>query len=152
MHYENIKDSSPSDFKRLTGVRKETFELMVRTLREHLRDFGRPPKNTLEDRLLMTLMYWREYRTQFHIAQSYGVKECTVSRTVRKVEDALIRSKLFHLPGKKALRPNKPSEAPLDLQFILVDAAECPVERPKQTENSPPATAARRSVTRSKRR
>jgi hypothetical protein len=152
MHYENIKDSSPSDFKRLTGVRNETFELMVQTLREHIRDFGRPPKNTLEDRLLMALMYWREYRTQFHIAQSYGVTESTVSRTVRKVEDALIRSKQFHLPGQKALRPNRSSESSVDLQIIVVDATECPVERPKQTENSPPATAARRSDTRSKRR
>lgn len=40
----------------------------------------------------MTLMYWREYRTEFHIAQSYGVSESTVCRTIQKVEDVLARS------------------------------------------------------------
>ena len=27
----------------------------------------------------MTLMYWREYRTQFHIGETYEVSEATVS-------------------------------------------------------------------------
>jgi hypothetical protein len=52
----------------------------------------------------MTLMYWREYRIEFHIAQSYGFNEATVCHTIRKVEDALVRSKRFRLPGKKALK------------------------------------------------
>jgi hypothetical protein len=54
----------------------------------------------------MTLMYWREYRTESHIAQSYGVSEATVCPTIRKLEDVLVRSKRFRLPGKKALQPS----------------------------------------------
>jgi hypothetical protein len=147
MHYQDVKDTEPSDFKRLTGVRKETFYGMVQALSEHLPDFGRPPKLSREDRLLMTLMYWREYRTQFHIAQTYGVSEATVCRTVRKVEDALLKSKQFRLPGKKGLRPSETL-----IEVVLVDATECSVERPKQTANRPPATAERRSGIRSKRK
>jgi hypothetical protein len=64
-------------------------------------------------------MYWREYRTEFHIAQSYGVSEATVCRTIRKMEDTLVRSKKFRLPGKKALQPNDTV-----LEVILVDASE----------------------------
>ncbi|MEH2211389.1 MAG: transposase family protein [Nostoc sp.] len=30
----------------------------------------------MEDQLLMTLEYWREYRTYFHIGQSWGVSCC----------------------------------------------------------------------------
>jgi hypothetical protein len=30
----------------------------------------------------MTLQYWREYRTQFHIALDFGVSEATVCRTI----------------------------------------------------------------------
>ena len=148
MHYEDIKDSKPSDFKRLTGVRPETFEQMLTALHEQLPNddgFGRKHKLSLADRLLMTLMYWREYRAQFHIAQTYGVSESNVSRTVSAIEDALIRSKQFHLPGKKALRPSETL-----IEVVLVDATECPVERPKQTANSTPATAARRSGTRTR--
>ena len=88
MNYETIKQLKDSDFKRLTGVQRETFDMMLKVIEKGLRDFGRPPKLSRADQLLMTLMYWREYRTEFHIAQSYGVSEATVCRTIRKVADA----------------------------------------------------------------
>ncbi len=128
MHYENIKNSKAPDFKRLTGVQRETFELMASTLRQTLPSLGRPCKLKLEDQLLLTLMYWREYRTQFHIAGTYGVSEATVSRTIIKIENALMHSGQFRLPGKKALRPSECS-----FEVVLVDATECPIERPKKT-------------------
>lgn len=132
-------------FKRLTGVRPATFLEMCDALQEHLPSGGREPKLCLQDRLLMTLMYLREYRTQFHISQTYGVSEATVSRTTRAVEDALMRCGNFHLPGKKAL-----TQSDVQYQVIVVDATECPVERPKK--NNVAFTAARRSVTPKKRR
>src|SRR5512141_2143185 len=138
MKYETIGQLKDTDFKRLTGVQRETFEEMVKVVEKGLRDFGRPPKLSRPDQLLMTLMYWREYRTEFHIAQSYGVSEATVCRTIRKVEDVLVRSKKFRLPGKKALQPSDTV-----FEVILVDASEQPVERPKKARNS--TTAVTRS-------
>ena len=85
-------------------------------------------------------MYWREYRTEAHIAQTYGVSEATVSRTIRAVEDALMRSGKFRLPGKKALTGGGGA-----YRVVVVDATECPVERPQKS--SAAATAARRSAT-----
>lgn len=49
----------------------------------------------------MTLEYWREYRTYFHIGNSWVVNESTVYRIVKKVENILIKSGLFNLPEKK---------------------------------------------------
>ena len=49
------------------------------------------------------MMYWREYRTMFHIAQIYGVCEPTVHRTIGKIERALMASGQFRLPGRKTL-------------------------------------------------
>lgn len=43
---------------------------MCQTLQKNLPSGGREPKLCLPDRLLLTLMYWREYRTQFHICQT----------------------------------------------------------------------------------
>jgi len=106
MRYEQIKGRKPADFKRLTGVGRDTFDMMLATLQSSLRDFGRPCTLSRADQLLLTLMYWREYRTQFHIAQAYGVSEATACRTIAKVEDALLRSGQFRLPGKKALQPS----------------------------------------------
>ena len=145
MYYKTIKQLKDSDFKRLTGVQRETFDQMLATVEKGLRDFGRPPKLSRADQLLMTLMYWREYRTEFHIAQSYGVSEATVCRTIHKIEDALARSKKFRLPGKKALQASDTV-----FEVVLVDVSEQPVERPKKAKNG--ITAAKRSATLKKRR
>ncbi len=48
-------------------------------------------------------MYYREYRTFFHISKQYGISEiCSVSwRIVTQTEQLLLQSPIFHLPGKK---------------------------------------------------
>jgi hypothetical protein len=126
-----IQQLKDTEFKRLTGVQRETFEQMLTVVENGLGNFGRPPKLSRADQLLMTLMYWREYRTEFHIAQSYEISEATVCRTIHKVEDALVRSKKFRLPGKKALQPSNTV-----FEIVLVDVSEQPVERPKKARKS----------------
>src|SRR6266496_6169683 len=145
MRYETIQDLKDTDFKRLTGVQRETFEEMLKVVEKGLRDFGRPLKLRRADQLLMTLMYWREYRTEFHIAQSYGISEATVCRTIQKVEDTLVRSGKFRLPGKKALQASDTV-----FEVVLVDVSEQPIERPKKAKNG--ITAAKRSAIPKKRR
>ncbi|MCW3062735.1 MAG: transposase [Capsulimonas sp.] len=113
MFYADLKHKPEGLFKRLMGVRPATFLEMSAALQEHLPSFGRPTKLCREDRLLLTLMYWREYRTEAHIAQTYGVSEATVCRTIQAVENALMRSGKFRLPGKKALTKS-------DVQYDLV--------------------------------
>ena len=140
MRYEDIKEWKDTDFKRLTGVKPETFKKMLAVLERKLPGFGRPPKLSRADQLLMTLMYWREYRTQFHIAGSYGISEATVCRTINKVEDALVRSGEFRLPGKKVLQPSDTV-----IEVVLVDVSEQPIERPKKSKGC--TTAAKRSTT-----
>ena len=68
-----------------------------------------------------------------------GNSEATVCRTIKKVEDVLIKSKQFHLPGKKALQPSDTV-----IEIVLVDATEQPIERPKKDNAG--TTAAKRSV------
>jgi hypothetical protein len=64
---------------------------------------GRPSRLSVPEQVLMSLEYWREYRTYFHIGQAWRVHESTVSCIVRKVENALMRAGIFQLPGKKQL-------------------------------------------------
>jgi hypothetical protein len=145
MRYEEIKEWKEQEFKRLTGVKRETFTKMLAVLERELPSFGRPPKLSRADQLLMTLMYWREYRTQFHIAGSYGISEATVCRTINKIEDALVRSGEFRLPGKKVLQPSDTI-----IEVVLVDASEQPIECPKKSKNG--TTAVKRSATHRKHR
>ena len=140
MTYEAIKHLESTEFKRLTGVKPETFETMLSYVKENTHLFGRPSKLSLADQLLMSLLYWREYRTFFHLSRDFGVSEATACRTVQKIEDRLIQSEQFHLPGKKALK-----ESDTVWEVVLVDVTETPVERPKRGSDT--ATPARRSVT-----
>jgi len=139
MRYETVQKLKNEDFKRSTGVQRNTFEKMLEVVEAGMREFGRPPKLSRADQLLLTLMYWREYRTEFHIGLTYGVSEATVCRTIKKVEDVLIQSKQFHLPGKKVLQPSDTV-----IEIVLVDATEQPIERPKKDNAG--ISAAKRGV------
>jgi hypothetical protein len=144
MRYETVQALKDEEFKRSTGVQRSTFEKMLKVVEAGLRDFGRPPKLSRADQLLLTLMYWREYRTEFHIGLSYGVSESSVCRTIQKVENVLIKSEQFHLPGKKVLQA---SDTVIDV--VLMDATEQPIERPQKDKKD--RTAAKRSATLRKR-
>lgn len=132
MSYEQIKDFRASDFKRYCGVEPETFQRMVEVVSKRLtkmrRKTGRPSKLSIEDQVLMTLEYWREYRTFFHLATSWGLHESNVCRIIQRVEDILTKSRAFRLPGKKRLQP-----ADHRVEFIVVDVTETPIERPKKS-------------------
>ena len=65
MRYETVQTLNDEEFKRSSGVQRSTFEKMLEVVQSGLRDFGRPTKLNRADQLLMTLMYWREYRTEF---------------------------------------------------------------------------------------
>lgn len=129
--YETVGKLSKEEFRRLTGIKRETFETMMEVLiraeKKHKARGGKPNKLSLENRLLMTLEYLREYRTYFHVGQSYGVSESVCWKNCRWVEDQLIKSKAFSLPGKKALL-----KSDNEFEIILIDAAESPIERPKK--------------------
>jgi hypothetical protein len=134
MTYDQVKSLKPEEFKRLCGVRPETFNQMLEVVRSQQRTkqkTGRPGKLSLEDQLLMTLEYWREYRTYFHIGQSWRVNESTAYRIIRKIEDTLTKSRTFTLPGKKRL-----TNSDYQLQVVIIDVTESPIERPKKNKKS----------------
>lgn len=147
MTYEQVKHLKPEEFKRLCGVRPETFNQMVAVMQQAKQQLkpGRPSKLSLEDQVLMTLEYLREYRTYFHIAQTWGVYESTTYRIIRSVEDTLIRSKKFRLPGKKKLLAPEH-----EIEIVVVDVTESPIERPKKNKNS--SSVARKNDIPSKRK
>lgn len=134
MRWEAINKLSADEFRRLTGVKKPTFDEMVNILQaarsqKRLRG-GRKNKLSVEETLLMTLEYLREYRTYFHVSKSYGISEGYAYKTIRWVEDTLIKSKKFSLPGRKVLL-----KSDVGYEIVLVDASEHPVQRPKKNKN-----------------
>lgn len=62
MKYETVKTLNDADFKRSTGVSRRVFAQMLQVIEKGLRSFGRPPKLSRADQLLLTLMYRRLQR------------------------------------------------------------------------------------------
>ncbi|WP_339098358.1 hypothetical protein ACINK0_17945 (plasmid) [Deinococcus sp. VB343] len=69
--FERVMRMTRKQFKRRTGVYPETFTAMEAALQAWELDknrSGRPPARTLSEQLLLTLEFWREYRTLSHLA------------------------------------------------------------------------------------
>src|SRR5215469_1882986 len=128
-------DSPESVFKRLYGVKPETFEKMLAILQKeydkmHKRG-GSPPKLTVKDKLTVALKYLREYRTMESIGADYGVSKSTVCESIQWVENTLAIDKTFKLPGKKVLK-----KASDDIEYIIIDVTESPIQRPKKGQKA----------------
>ncbi len=144
MTYQRLKEKSAEAFKRYSGVKAETFATMlevVQAAERNKKKHGCSSALCLEEQLLLTLSYWREYRTQFHIAASYGIHESTANRIITKVENVLAASGRFALPKRQAAQA-----AEHELVVVVVDSTETPIERPKKS--SAATIAARKSATR----
>ena len=135
MKYEKINEYDENKFRRITGVKRATFEKMVEILKksyaEKHKRRGRKPKLSIENQLLAALEYWREYRTYAHIAASYGIAESNIYRSIKWIENTLIKDGTFSLPGKKELL-----KSATDYEVVLIDATETPVERPQKNKES----------------
>ena len=130
MDYQNLSDEQ---FKRRFGVYKQTYRKMVESVKSVEADSNSPskrrpkPKLSIEEQVLVTLEYWREYRTYFHIGTSWELSESTICRIVNKTEKMLLQSGNFRLKGKKALLNQ--AEIPV---ITVMDVTETPIERPKR--------------------
>lgn len=126
------KYKNDQEFYSLIGIKLQTFEKMIEILRieEEKRRIrgGRKNKLTIEQRLFMTLEYWKEYSTYRVIAKRYDISHVNCIRNIFWVENILIKSGVFNLPGKKELSKNKGTVNTL----LAIDATETPVERIKK--------------------
>jgi len=142
--YEKAEKLSEKDFKRIIGVKRETFDEMVVVLREAYAEKhkhrGRHAKLTREDQLFLTLKYWRQYVTLKELAFEFEISESVAHDVVNWVENTLLKSGKFKLPGKKVLLEDA------EIEIVLVDVTESPIERPKK--NSGSGTLAKRNGTR----
>jgi hypothetical protein len=70
----------------------------------------------------------REYRTFAHVGASYHISEAQCWRIVTTLERWLLKSRLFHVPGKRKL-----TQRDMEWEVAIVDVSEHPIERPKKT-------------------
>ena len=132
--YQRAMELQDEAFKLLVGITKRTAEEMRSVLQEAYnakhRRRGCHSKLAVEDMLMLALEYWRQYPTMFELGFEFGLAKSTVHDIIVWVEDVLIKSGLFALPGKKALLSDD------TIEIVLVDATESPIERPKKNKSN----------------
>lgn len=105
MKYEHIHQLNAEKFQTLTGVDFETFKKMVAILvhadNQKKAKGGRKNKLKIEDQLLMTCEYLREYRTYLSISKGYGISESAAYKIIKWVESTFANEPGFRLPERK---------------------------------------------------
>ena len=123
--YCKVRRLSQEDFKRVVGVKIDTFKEMVKVVRKHYRDNkskgGTNRSLSANDEVLMMLEYYREYRTFKHLGVDYRVSESTAHYVVTKIEKILIKE------------PQKEGE---DIEIMVIDVTESECERPKKNKGN----------------
>jgi Helix-turn-helix of DDE superfamily endonuclease len=130
--YKRLKQQPPAIFKRLTGLSLEQFDELHHRLHERvsaekernpLKKRGLKKGMLWEDRLLLTLSYLREHPTFLNLGQRFGVTESYANKIYHSVCRHL--SDLLPLPNKRTV-------AEMELEAVIVDVTETPIERPKR--------------------
>lgn len=130
IRYIKIK-KKPTTFHRLFGVSVSQFEAMLnkvdplwqkKVIGRYKRP-GRDYKLDVADMLLMLLLYYRSYITQEFTGFLFGIDDSRVCRIIQKLEPLL--AKVMALPNKKYLSKE-------EIESLIIDATEQPIERPKR--------------------
>ena len=134
LSYSKLKHR-PALLKRLAGLTLVDFEKIMKELRvvwdlrivNAYKKQGRKHKLSLEDRLLMLLIYYRTYTNQVFIGYLMGVDDSRVCRLIQQLEPLLA--------GIVAINKDK-KLTESEVQAILLDATEQRVERPKKNQKA----------------
>ena len=132
---DRLSKLDETEYQALFGVKKPTFDAMLSILEEAYKQLrkqgGRPPKLSVLDKLVITLSYYREYRTMEHIGFDYNIAKGRICDAVKWVENTLLQNGIFSLPSKKTLlSPDS------DIEIVIVDATEQETERPKKNRKN----------------
>ena len=139
MSYTERLKNSPQMFRNLTGISPEEFAKLLTELTPRYDEWNiaRLSKTTrpreigaggkfalsLEDRLLMLLMYYRCYMTHAFLGFLFGIDDSNVGRNMKPLERLL--AGVFRIPEKRI------KVDPEEVTMLFIDGTEQKIQRPK---------------------
>ena len=128
--YQKYEQFSSEKFRRMTGISKEQFAKILILFRDYVDKYwtkrGRPSNFSLEDRLLLTFRYLRDYPTFVVLGNEFGISESFCNKIFNRISQSLV--KILKLPLKSLENRGKVVEK------VLIDVSEQETERPKKTK------------------
>ena len=129
--FKDYKEKSCTDFQRLTGVNKGTFQILYSKYSAGVsaylsekpkRKCGVQAKLSLENQLLLCLLYLREYHTLLELGTQFGISESYAQK--RYVFAKSILLKTLQCPDIASLKTT------VETNLVAIDVTEQPIERP----------------------
>lgn len=140
-HTKRLK-CNPHQFRRITGITIEKFDEIYQELKPKYEDYsykrlnrkerkrkiggGNKFKLSLEDRLLMTLIYYRTYVSYTFLSFLFGIDESNVKRNKEPIEKLL--AGIFKIAEKKVQMSKD------EIMEIFFDGMEQHIQRPKKEQ------------------
>lgn len=134
----------PHTFRRLTGITPEAFDEVLRQLKprydiwNHRRrersgrqrkiGGGRPFHLTLEDKLLMLLLYYRTYTTHVFLGFLFGIDDSNVGRNMNPLQPLL--AGIFRIPERRVHLTEE------EIMELFFDGVEQPINRPTKGQRT----------------
>ena len=126
-----LLQENPKNCKRLFGVNYDIFELILKKVQSEIDAFlqqnplsnrGLAANFSMENQVLLTLEYLRQYPTFLSLAVSYGISESYANKIYHKIRPVLARVVGLENPEKLKFK---------HVQKAIVDVTVQPIERPK---------------------
>ena len=96
---QRLAEFTEQDYEFTFGITRKQFAQMLEALNAaYCKEHRRRPhftKITMQDKLVLTLLYRREYRSMENIAAEYGVSRDTIADNIHWVERALLNANLL---------------------------------------------------------
>ncbi len=133
--YDKYKMKKPEQFTRLVGVNYATFEIILEKLKAEIisykqakpmRQRGLTSSLLIEDQLLLTLIYLRQYHTFLQLGEMFSISESYAFKRYSFISKRLIKA--LDLPNDKALTA--------DNLKLVADVTEQAIERPLKKQKS----------------
>lgn len=134
LSYDKLR-KKPITFNRLFGVSVSQFEKILKKVepvwqKEVINRYkrqGRNHKLTLADMILMTLLYYRSYSSQEFVGCLFNIDNSRVCPLIQRIEP--ISAKVMAISKRHKLSQE-------EVEGLIVDATEQPIERPKKKQKS----------------
>ncbi len=133
--FERYESKRPAEFTRLVGVSYGTFQIILTELETEIARFkqqkpmrtrGLKSSLTIADRLLLTLLYLRNYQTFLQLGEMFSISESYARKRYTFVSKRLMNA--LDLPNERNL-----TAAHLKL---LADVTEQAIERPMSRQKT----------------
>lgn len=131
--YQSLS-SNEKKFARMSGLKKELFDKLVQKVLQQIGEHqsahpmstrGKKATMSITNKLLLMLMYYREYHTYLSISEMFGVSEGYAHKIVYRMSRLVVKA----LPlGRKRKVGSE------EIKAVLIDASEQRIERPQRKQ------------------